>query len=616
VNTKEFIESLPIDKQQSKTKVVKGTFRPGKDGEHPYPEWKKLFWGTAYDVDKQGCLCKIRTTKDGGQETIRLANFTARICREVVKDDGQASQMIFEIDGILSGGRPLPAVNVLSSKFSPMAWPVENWGAAANILPGSNNKDSLRHAIQTTGFDCVKTTVYTHTGWRQIGSKWIYLHGAGAIGDDHITTDLEEAKLTNYALPAVIDDSKAAATLSLDCLSIAPDEITLPLLATIYLAPLCEPMRKANYEPSFIVWLSGMTGARKSTISGLFLSHFGHFSGKALPGSFKDTENTLERKAFLLKDTVFCVDDYHPVGSANEKRTMEKKAHSLIRGYGDRVGRGRMRSDISLRESYIPRGLCIVTGEDVPNLGQSATARLLTLELKRDKVDLNKLTALQSEADKLTAAMAGYIKWLSPQMNDLPSKIRSMFPELRKMAAGNAHGRIPETAASLYIGVSSMLSYFAEIGAITEEQQASIAERSWQIFMDLADQQGRRIYEDAPAEKFLSALRELITARKVTVRHINDLSCSDSGMECIGWKDDLYYYLLPGLTYNAVCQFYHQQGGVFSVGESTLWKHLEMSGMIYTVIESGMIRRTPYKRINGGIRERMIHLKVNAIENI
>ena len=166
-----------------------------------------------------------------------------------------------------------------------------------------------------------------------------------------------------------------AAAVTLECLGLGPEEITWPLMASIFLAPLCEPMRQAGYEPSFIIWLSGMTGARKSTVAGLFLSHYGQFTSKALPGSFKDTDNTLERKAFLLKDTVFCVDDYHPVGSPQEKRRMEKIAHSLIRGFADRVGRGRMNSDTSLRETYIPRGLCIVTGEEVPNLGQSATAR-------------------------------------------------------------------------------------------------------------------------------------------------------------------------------------------------------------------------------------------------
>lgn len=394
--------------------------------ENKYAEWQSLFQKTSYEVDDYGCLCRVRTTKDGGTETIRLANFTARIIKEIVKDDGQASQMMFEIDGILAGGRPLPVVSISSSKFSSMSWPVESWGAAANINSGTANKDTMRHAIQTTGFNCQKETRFTHTGWRNIGGKWVYLHGGGAIGADNITVDLEEAKLTNYCLPPVISIQEAAKA-TLKCLELAPPEITYPLLATIFLAPLCEPMRQAHCEPSFVLWLSGVTGARKSTVAGLFLSHFGNFSGKALPGSFKDTENTLERKAFLLKDTIFCVDDYHPTGSINERRTMEKKAHSLIRGYGDRVGRGRMNSDISLRQSYIPRGLCIVTGEDVPALGQSATARILSIELQRGQVDLSLLTQLQKQSHLLAETMAGYIEWLRPQMNDLPAKYRDLF---------------------------------------------------------------------------------------------------------------------------------------------------------------------------------------------
>ena len=403
---------------------------PNKDDEpHKYQEWKDLFKGTSYTVNKNGCLCVLKPDKDNPKinKVVPMANFTARITKEVVKDDGQETKFMFEIDGILVFGKKLSTINVPSTKFNSLCWVVENWGAAANIIPGAATKDSLRHAIQTTGERCKRETIFTHTGWRKIGGSWAYLHGGGAIGAAAVTVDLEEAKLTRYSLPviAVASESRRAAALtSLECLQLAPEEITLPLLATVYLSPLCEPMRQAGCEPSFLLWLSGMTGARKSTLAGLFLSHYGQFTGKDLPGSFKDTENTLERKAFLLKDTVFCVDDYHPVGSPQEKRRMEKTAHGIIRGYGDRVGRGRMNADTSLKESFVPRGLCIVTGEDVPNLGQSATARLLTLDLKRGDVDLNKLSAMQAKSYLLSECMAGYIDWLRPRISTIAANTK------------------------------------------------------------------------------------------------------------------------------------------------------------------------------------------------
>lgn len=585
-----------------------------KNPESKYAEWQSLFKNTAYKVDNQGCLCKIRKTK--GIETIKLANFTAEINKEIIKDDGQTSQMVFEIEGILTGGKLLPAVNIPSTKFPAMSWPTEYWGASANIYPGISNKDNLRHAIQEAGFNCPREIRFTHTGWRKINGKWVYLHGSGAIGADNITVDLAEANLSNYSLPPVTNIQEAAKT-TLECLKLAPPEVTYPMLATIFLAPLCELMKQARCEPAFVLWLSGVTQAGKSTLTGLFLSHFGDFQGKSMPGSFKDTENTIERKAFLLKDIVFVMDDFHPTGSANERRIMEKKAHSLIRGYGDRVARGRMNSDTSLKESYVPRGLCIATAEDLPNLGQSATARLLNIELQRGQIDFNLLTQLQQRVHLLAETMTSYIEWIIPRIDYLIAEYKRVFPILRaETTTESIYGRIPETIASLYIGAMTLFCYLEDIGIINESQRKEELLKTGDILTNLAENQGRSIAEDAPTEKFLTALQELITAKRVTVDDINAPFISADDKEPVGWQDDRYYYLLPGLTYKAVCQFYQQQGGVFSVGEKTLWKHLEAAEKIKVKTDDNKTERT-FPKLISGINQyrRVLHLKATALNN-
>lgn len=587
-----------------------------QQGKHIYTEWQQLFEGTAYMVDDSGSLCKSKIAKDGEEMRLRLANFTARIRREITKDDGQSTERVFEIDGILAGGRKLFPILISSSKFASLSWPVENWGVAANICPGPGAKDSIRHAIQITGFNCESETLFTHTGWRQFNDKWVYLHGGGAIGADSVAVDLGEAKLTSYTIPTEITDLKGAISMVLKCLEVAPREVTIPLLACVFLAPLCESMRHASCEPSFIIWLTGMSGTRKSTLAGLFLSFFGRFMGKALPASFKDTENNIERKAFLLKDSILCVDDYHPVGSANEKRIMEKKAHSLIRGYGDRVGRGRMKADTTLRESFIPRGLCVVTGEDLPNLGQSATARLLALELKPGQVVLDVLTELQGKSHLLSEAMAGYLEWLLPQMDNLSVEFKKEFHLLRQKATTvGSHGRMPETVASLFIGARMAFSYFCEAGVITQEEKDTLIRVAWDILIDLSEQQGRSIQEDSPSNKFLAALKELISTKKVVLRSMWDKNVGDlDGAEHIGWEDSSFYYLLPGQTYKVVCQFYQQQGGVFPVGESMLWKHLDAAGLIQVKNDSRQINRTINKTISSiGKQVRLLHLKAAAL---
>jgi len=152
---------------------------------------------------------------------------------------------------------------------------------------------------------------------------------------------------------------------------------------------LNEFFRQAGYEPLYLLFLVGRTQTRKSTLAALMLSFFGEFSASTLPCSFKDTANAIEKKGYILKDTLNVVDDYHPAMTSKERQTMDTIMQALSRGYGDRKGRDRMNPDISLRESSAPRGNVIITGEDIPDIGQSGIARNFIIELMPDDVPLS-----------------------------------------------------------------------------------------------------------------------------------------------------------------------------------------------------------------------------------
>ena len=250
---------------------------------------------------------------------------------------------------------------------------------------------------------------------------------------------------------------------------------------------------------------------------------------------------------------------------------------------------------------------------------------LLTLELKKDAINLDRLTDLQYKVDFLANCMAGFIDWLRPQIATITADVKAVFPKYRRDAATSAiHGRIPETTASLYMGFKYLTAYFAHIGAITQEDRYIMLTKFWDILMRLSERQGRMIYEDAPTEKFLSALKELIAAHEVIIYNLaaENMAVTPwdgraSSDNFIGWKDNLYYYLLPGLTYRIVSQFYQQQGSIFPIGENTLWKHLDAAGMIYTVQEGNQTRRTHNKHIPGsGKSEKVLWLKVEALKNV
>jgi len=96
----------------------------------------------------------------------------------------------------------------------------------------------------------------------------------------------------------------------------------------------------------------------------------------------------------LAKDIPLVIDDWAPAPDAKQAREYEAKAEHVARAQGNRLGRGRLRSDTSTRAAYVPRGVVLTNGEQLPG-GQSHTARLFTTELEPGDIDVEKLTAAQ-----------------------------------------------------------------------------------------------------------------------------------------------------------------------------------------------------------------------------
>ncbi|KZZ85047.1 bifunctional DNA primase/polymerase [Bacillus sp. SJS] len=581
-----------------------------------------------YTLDEKGRLI----TFDKKGNPLEVSNFVARPTLEIIRDDGLQEKRMFRIEGVLNGGVPLPAVDISPKDFVSMNWIMDNWGIQASIKPGYGKKDICRDAIQNMGVSTEKHRIFTHMGWRkQKDDNWIYLHSGGCIGAENISIEIEK-ELDRYILPNVVSDPVKAARASLRLLKVAPLHITIPLLAITYLAPLGEPFRQAGIEPNFVVWLHGTTGSRKTSLGQLFLSHFGKFVSKNPPASFKDTANALERKAFSTKDSLILIDDFHPEASRSESQKMMQIAQRVLRMYGDRIGRGRLTSLIEFQRTFAPRGMAIVTGEDVPK-GESSVARFIEAEIQKEDVNLEELTKMQNFSPFLAEAMVGYIKFLTPQMNDLPSLLNKRFIEKRDDFQKNAaHGRLGESAAWLMVAFDMMLAYMESIQVISSEKAKQFSANAEKVLRESIAKQNALVSQEKPEEIFLNALNELFATHKVRLSPLarglesEDALVSTQG-ERIGWFDKNHYYLLPDATYNAVNAFLSKRGKTLPCSERTLWKHLDQAKMIKTEkTDDGKIHRCVKKTIPKGhmdqsrrpYRPRLVHLfshVLNSDEN-
>ena len=561
-----------------------------------------------YTPDKNGRI--YRYTKDGPRI---ISNFIINPKSEIIKTDGCDSESKLILEGILEGGVKLPEVEISMEEFIKMDWITQRWGIRPTISPGRNMKDYLKDCVQQISKDIDINTIYSHTGWTVQDNKYIYLHSKGGIGSDNINTDIP-LELSGYSFPKEVRDKKEAIDLSLETLNLAKHDITIPLLSMTYLAPLVGLIAEGNRTPNFVLWVYGLTGSRKTSASLAFLNHFGNFSSNIPPASFKDTANAIELKAHTLKDSLLLIDDYHPNIDGSDARKLASTAERILRMYGDRVGRSRMRADTTLNKTYKPRGMAIVTGEDLPK-GASSTARYIGVEIKREDINLDILSKLQKEHKKLAEAMAIYIDWISKNVEIVQSFIDEKFDELKiKYKEETTHGRINDAVIWLSISFELLLTFLYEYMFICDDEIEELRLSNEQVIKNILKNQ-EALYRNQEVElMFIDALEEMINLGKLCLLPVkkqkdNNQIISNYAGKFIGYYDKEFLYLYDSTMYAEVETFLKGKGQSISVSVNTLLKMLRDKNYIKT--EEGQLK--PKKLVYDSItknkeRIRLVHL--------
>jgi hypothetical protein len=423
-----------------------------------------------------GRIIHQRMTREGPTE-VPLCNFSARIVEVVTRDDGIEQTAVFTVDGALADGRPLPRLLVPSADFQRLDWVTTGWHGEAVVYAGSGTRDHARCAIELLSRDRLRRLQYLHTGWRQIGGDWLFLHAGGAIGASGTVTGVEvdlpgALGLVRLPDPPTEDELIRVVRASLELLSIGPARVTFPLLSAVYRAPLG--------DVDFSLHLAGASGVFKSELAALAQQHYGSsLNSRSLPGSWLSTENALEELAFAAKDILVVIDDFKPGGTPYEVSSYHRKADRLFRAVGNHAGRQRLTREGKLRPDHRPRGLVCSTGEEIPR-GESLRARLFISDISQGEICRDRLTRCQGMAaeGKFAAAMSGYLRWLAPRYPEVRRQLNARRDEFRahlQAEIGDAHARSPGILADLVLGTDYFLHFAQDIGAVDEaERQAAL----------------------------------------------------------------------------------------------------------------------------------------------
>lgn len=595
-------DALKAGWTRERFEVVMGPVRPGNDGD----DGETVLVAGHDDAEGpyrliDGQICRMRHDREGNELVQVLANFDARIFEEVAYDDGAEVVRAFKMRGRLASGAALADARVTAGEFGGMNWVASAWGARALVSAGAGSRDHLRAAIQVLS-EPNERLVFRHTGWRFHEGHWVYLFQGGGVGAESVTVELDPP-LDRFILPPETKDLRDAVSLSLRILDAAPPSVSIPLLAATYMAPLA-----FITSPDFALWMVGPTGSLKSELAALAQRHFGTFDRKTLPGSWTSTENALEARLFTVKDAIAVIDDYAPNADSRAQQELEKRAQRIIRGIGNRASRGRLRADLSQQPDRPPRGMVVCTGEDLPT-GHSIQARLVIVEVDRERLNLDVITVLQASGDRLAHAMRGYIEWLQPVIPQLKKEMPARLGRLRsELYQIGSHLRQADALAQLRGAFDLLLEFAEHVGAIDDVRATELRAAARQTLWRIGETQGNVLRDLEPAERFITVLGTLLEQRRVRLVEKGTSPRADD-VEAVGWFDEDFAYLLPEAARRRVATFLRESGEAWSHSAHALHKALVRKGIVVPGPDG---RPEMQVRVGDGKR-RVLRLRLTAL---
>ena len=575
---------------------------------------KKHFIGDHYYYTDNGTLYYCEPiVKDGetvGETTTAIANHTPILKEQRIIDNGIETNEELVFNVLRDFHRGVDTAVTLKEILGQT--PQAKFGAACRIFLGRGAKSRYSEAMQIQCETAPCSTLYQHTGYTVVDGERVFLNGDNSVTAEGMTNKYNVAfggQLENYRFTAERHEERYNTLLKL-LPSTAPVALIYAGLGLTFLTPLNALLREIGIEPRFILYFTGKTGTRKTTMATLFLNFFGTFdNGTAPPAGFRDTANAVEKKFALTDSTLVLLDDRIPSTTPKVRAQMESMEQSVARQIGDRSGRARMNADGSLKPTYRPNCNLIITAEEsFSNVGESAIARSISVELKPGDINLEALTEIQQKAIHLNECMGDYIQYVLKEWDRLQEELKPMFIELRAKAQNGGHGRLVECVAHLQIGISIMCEWLISVGVIDQNAADNIKARSWSVFVELAEQQNKRIADEKPVKLFIDALKEMIDRGTVRFMGVDDNSGFTSE-KVIGFKDSEFYYCYPDSVYSEVRKFYAAQDKSFPLGKSALFQQLATD----TLIETGNGQTTKLKRIQGK-RSRFLWLRAAALD--
>ena len=132
-------------------------------------------------------MVRCERLDNGRRKVTAVANFTARIVRDLILDDDAEPGREFDVEAEWGGRQH--AFSVSAAEFARMGWVLHKLGPEAIVYPG--RQQHARAAIQWLSGAIRQEHIFTHMGWCRCGPDWVYLQSGGAVGAQGLRCDVQ-----------------------------------------------------------------------------------------------------------------------------------------------------------------------------------------------------------------------------------------------------------------------------------------------------------------------------------------------------------------------------------------------------------------------------------------
>jgi hypothetical protein len=552
-------------------------------------------------ITKDGRIIYVKPKGDGEEKWSVVANFMAKIEREITREDGTR---LYRISGYSPEAHRAFEFDIEADEFESNQALKGAIGSAAGaeapVRAGMTRH--LAPALKMLSSDVEQRHRYKRTGWSDHGFIL-----PGRMGEK-IEVELPDS-LTYKADPeAEVGQGRVA----LDNLirSLGPKK-TAPVLTFALTGPVVRHVEAMKRHGMFI---KGRTGSLKTSVAQALMCIYG-------PGFIRDenllkmgegmTRNAAMALASSAHDLPILFDNYKP-STGRGDRDFINLIHNVIEG-GEKA---RLNRNAQLKDRRDIRAWPLITGEDLPNSDPASLARVLAVEFKWNSGEDNpELTKAQENHPHLAAIGREWIKWLhTDEGQEILSNLEETFPERRKKWTAFLRKRRPDMVNILRVAsnlATSTLVYDAAKRCPPLREVLGEHEDDYRDGLGtIAYRMGDYTCESLEARRLLKGIKSLRAAGRVNfAKRLGTDHYEDENR--IGYWDEDGYYLILDLAIEAVEELYQRTDGLGGVTAQTLCSQLKD---IELVARTGRSRTTRTVRVGDGKRQRVLHLKKEALE--